>query len=210
MFDASDKNSVLPELAKLGVTETQIKKIDIFLRLLAEEQQHTNLIGPATLPIAWSRHVLDSAQLFPLLPVGADNLLDLGSGAGFPGVILAIMGQGNVTLVESVGKKARFLETVSRETDTPLDVRAERIENITPWKAAVLTARAVAPVAELLSYFMHFIGRETIILLPKGKNHLAELTEAEKKWKMNKVLTPSLTDPQAMILRLSRLHKFAA
>ncbi|MEX0808804.1 MAG: 16S rRNA (guanine(527)-N(7))-methyltransferase RsmG [Dongiaceae bacterium] len=187
--------------------------LDSYATLLAKWQARINLVGPATLPDLWRRHFLDSAQLLPLIPAplpdgGATTLVDLGSGAGFPGLVLAILRPDLVvTLIESDGRKATFLAEAARATLGPaakdrVTVLRARAESLDPIPADLVTARALAPLARLLALAEPWLSAETLCLFPKGADAAAELTEAHKGWTMTLAEHPSLTDPRATILEI--------
>lgn len=182
--------------------------------LLAKWNRKINLVSPAAAKDFWGRHALDSWQLAAHLPSHAQRGLDLGSGAGFPGIALAIAckarGQGHVTLVESAGKKASFLRTVIRELDLPAKVWADRAEKMPPEPFDIISARAFAPLPRLLTYAHPFWGEGTIALLLKGKGVDAELTQARKTWIYNVESTQSLSDPAGAVLKISGLAPRAA
>jgi 16S rRNA (guanine527-N7)-methyltransferase len=181
-------------------------RLDRFVALLAQWQQHTNLIASSTEPILWTRHIADSLQLMDLLP-GAKQWVDLGSGAGFPGLVIACaladIEGACVHLVESNSKKAAFLREAARVADAPAVIHAERIADFVkhaPDQIDVVTARAVAPLAKLLGEAYPLLKRGRIGLFPKGQDVGAELTEAAKCWKIQATLTASRTDPNAQII----------
>jgi 16S rRNA (guanine527-N7)-methyltransferase len=151
--------------------------------------------------------VLDSAQLFPLLPPESRGLADFGSGAGFPGLILAIMGAESVHLVESDTRKAAFLREAARETGATVTVHAKRIEAILPFQTDVVTARALAPVDALLRMVYRFLSPGGVCLFPKGRNAEDELTAASGSWTMRVQRYDSVTDRSATILRLSHIAR---
>lgn len=177
--------------------------------LLAKWNRKINLVSPAAAKDFWGRHALDSWQLAPLLPEKFDKLLDLGSGAGFPGIAMAIAckarGQGEVTMVESAGKKASFLRTVIRELNLPAKVWADRAENMPAQRFDVITARAFAPLPRLLTYAHPFWGQGTTALLLKGQGALEELTLAENSWIYNVTTTASRSDATGIILQINDL-----
>lgn len=177
--------------------------------LLERWNARINLVSKAAMGGFWTRHALDSWQLWPLVPENTQTILDLGSGAGFPGLALAIgckrAGRGHVTLVESAGKKANFLKTVIRELELPADVWADRAENLPPQAFDLISARAFAPLPRLLTYAQPFWGEGSIALLLKGMNAKSELTEAQESWEFNVVEYPSQSDPEGVILRISDL-----
>lgn len=176
--------------------------------LLKKWQKAINLVGPATLPDAWERHFIDSAQLIALLPDGAKTLYDLGSGAGFPGLVLAMLcPELNVTLIESDHKKAAFLSTVSHETKTPVKILTMRIEQAAESLPApdLVSARALASLSELLTYIRPWaVMRPNLTcLFPKGAQADAEIEAAQRLASFSLHRTPSLTDRNAQILTLT-------
>jgi 16S rRNA (guanine527-N7)-methyltransferase len=176
-------------------------------RLLRQWSARINLVAPSTLGDLWRRHFLDSAQLLPLIPPGADALLDLGSGAGFPGLVLAIMGTAGVELVEADAKKCAFLREAARIAGTSLHVHHTRIDSLPPRPFAVVTARGLAPLDQLLLFAERFIGRGTICLFPKGKTARQELASAREIWNMEVGAHASCSDPRGVILRLAEVRR---
>ncbi len=185
-------------------------------RLLEKWRGAINLVSRGSLGDLWRRHMLDSAQLYSYInPIGADPsgapvILDLGSGAGFPGLVLAIMGAGEVHLVEADQRKCTFLEAVARETGTKVMVHARRIEDLPPFATDVVTARALAPLDRLLAYALPFLGPEGEFLVLKGKRINEELTAAEKHWNMRVERFTSASDPTGVILRLRDIARAPA
>ena len=177
--------------------------------LLVKWNRKINLVSPAAAKDFWGRHALDSWQLTALLPDNFDNLLDLGSGAGFPGIAMAIAckqnGHGKVMLVESAGKKAAFLRTVIRELNLPAKVWADRAEAMTPQHYDVITARAFAPLPRLLTYAHPFWGEGTTALLLKGQGAQEELTQAQNNWIYSVKHIASLSDSTGVILQINDL-----
>ena len=151
--------------------------------------------------------MLDSAQLFPLIPAGIRTLLDMGSGAGFPGLVLAIMGVPQVHLVESDQRKCAFLREAARITQAPATIHAKRIEDLAAFPVDVLTARALAPVAELLDWSARFISEKTTCIFPKGQNVEVELTDAHKRWRITVNQRPSRTDSRGTILCINEVRR---
>lgn len=186
----------------VAVQDKVLEKLLVYADLLVRWQKAINLVGPRTIGDLWRRHMLDSAQLHPLLPTGTRTLVDLGSGAGFPGLVLAIMGVPDVHLVESDHRKAAFLSHVSRETSTDVTVHAKRIDAVPSMGADVITARALAPLPKLMRLARPFVGTDTVCLFLKGQDVDLELTETTKSMKMEVERMPSLTAASATILRL--------
>lgn len=188
-----------------GVSRETLARLEIYAALLVKWQPTINLVGRSTLDDVWRRHFLDSAQLFPLLPEGVRVLVDLGSGAGFPGLVLAILGVAETHLIESDQRKATFLREVARATGVPVQVHARRIEAVPPFAADAVTSRALAPLADLLAWASPFIGNQGVCLFPKGRQVEDELTGAAKGWNMRVERFDSQTDPTGTILRVSKL-----
>ena len=187
---------------QLGVSRETLERLTVHLDLLRRWQPAINLVGPATLADPWRRHVLDSAQLAAHLPAGAANLVDLGSGAGFPGMVLALLGVGGVHLIEADRRKAQFLREVARATGAPATIHAERIERVQGWPAAVVTARALAPLPRLLELADRFLVSDSVCLFLKGKAVERELTDARVSWHMVSETFPSLAEPAGTVLKL--------
>lgn len=181
-------------------------RLALYAELLRKWQPRINLIGPATLPDLWRRHILDSAQLFPLLPDGTPRLIDLGSGAGFPGLVLAILGVPEVHLVESDQRKGAFLREVARQTGAPVTVHTARIESVTGLAAPVVTARALAALPKLLSWAAPLLTENGQCLFLKGQNVDEELTAARKIWIFQEDHFPSQSDPSGVVLRLREVR----
>lgn len=186
-----------------GVSRETLDRLRLYETLLRKWQRRINLVGRSTLDDLWRRHMLDSAQLFPLLPDGAQRLVDLGSGAGFPGLVLAILGVPEVHLIESDSRKAAFLREVSRETSSLTQIHVARIEDVRPFVADVVTARALAPLAKLLDLAAPFADQKTVMLFPKGQDVDRELTESTKHTTMHPEFVPSRAHESGIIIRLT-------
>jgi 16S rRNA (guanine527-N7)-methyltransferase len=197
-----------PALADVS-RETRVK-LELLVSELTRWQRIKNLVGPETLAGVWSRHIADSLQLLDLAP-GAQRWLDLGSGAGFPGLVVAIAGAErglHVHLVESNARKCAFLRHVARITKAPVTVHPVRLEAVIPdflGRTDVVSARALAPLKVLLSWTEPLLKTGTTGLFPKGRDAAAELTEAEKSWRFNVEILPSQTDSEARIFRITHL-----
>lgn len=191
--------------SRFGIDEAIAARLETFAAHLEKWQKAINLVGPKTLPQLWRRHILDSLQLVPLIPQGARTIVDVGSGAGFPGLILALLDRWDVHLVESDTRKSVFLRDSARLCGATATVHAKRIESLSEPKADVLTARALAPVAELLALTEGLRTPETLCLFPKGRSARAELTEAEKTWTLAAETVPSLTDAEAVVVKISEV-----
>lgn len=194
--------------AKLcGVSRETLDRLAKYVELLTSWTRRINLIGRDTVGDVWRRHILDSAQLFPLIPPKARSLVDLGSGAGLPGLVLSIMGVPEVHLIESDGRKAVFLREAVRVTGAPAIIHAQRIDRVSGLVADVVTARALAPLPELLAISERFLGPHSVCLFLKGRMVDEELTDVAKSWHTKLDRQPSLTDPSGCILRLEAIAR---
>jgi 16S rRNA (guanine527-N7)-methyltransferase len=198
-------------LALTPVSRETLGRLDHFVELLLDTQSHTNLIGSTTIAQLWTRHIADSLQLLDLAPE-AKVWLDLGSGAGFPGLVIACALAERpgtaVHLVESTGKKAAFLARVAETLALPATVHHIRVESFSPRLAAeVITARALAPLPKLFGYVAPLLKSGAKALLPKGQDVEAELTEAAKYWKIEADMVASRTNPAGRIVVVRALRQ---
>jgi 16S rRNA (guanine527-N7)-methyltransferase len=189
------------------------ERLEHLIDLLVSWQRTRNLVASSTIPHLWTRHVADSLQLLPLAP-DARRWIDLGSGGGFPGLVIACALGGEagaeVHLVESVQKKAAFLRAAITEFSLSAIVHAARIEDFVsaaPGRLDVVTARALAPLDRLIGYAIPLLKRGAIGLFPKGQDVEAELTQASKSWTIEADLIPSRTDPRGRIVRVRHASK---
>ncbi len=189
--------------ALTGADARALADLEAYRQLLEDWSQRMNLVGPSTLPAFWSRHALDSAQLLPLAPE-ALTWADLGTGAGLPGVVLAILGRNrpgfHVHLVESMAKRCRFLEAVVAQLDLPASVHAARAENL-DLTVDIVTSRACAPLVRLLGYAWPYFRRGATGLFLKGQDVVAEIEEATRSWEFEVEILPSLSDDRGRVLR---------
>jgi 16S rRNA (guanine527-N7)-methyltransferase len=192
--------------AQTGVSRETLAKLKAYADLLADWNARHNLVAKSTLPDLWHRHFWDSAQLAPLIPAEARILADLGSGAGFPGLILAALRPDlAVTLHEATTKKCAFLQAAADRMGLKVAIRNSRLEDLVPQVFDVVTARALAPLPQLLQYAYPFTGPNSLCLFLKGQNVGAELTEAHKYWNMEASQVPSQTEPSAAIVTVREL-----
>jgi len=195
------------------VPRETIHRLTRYAELLSVWQKRTNLVGPSTLPALWSRHFADSAQLCGLAP-DARLWLDLGSGAGFPGLVVAIIQAGtpdfHMHLVESNRKKCAFLAEVARETEAPVDIHAMRIEELAECAQSlrpdVVSARALAPLPRLFELAAPFFGERTRGLFLKGREAEAEIAAAREDWEFDFRLHQSLTAEDSHIVEVTELR----
>jgi len=200
--------------ARLAVSRETLEKFEVYAALLKKWNRAINLVGPQTLDDLWRRHFLDSAQLRDYLPdpppAQQRVILDVGSGAGFPGLVLALLGCGELHLVEADQRKAEFLREVLRSTGTAAEVHPIRLESLDLPAVDVVTCRAFAPLPRLLKLTERFLRPENAKKMPlglflKGRRVDEELTEAGKMWRLQLDRFESETDPEGSILRLKLL-----
>lgn len=190
----------------LDVPRETVERLRRYIALLLKWNARINLVADADPDTLWNRHVVDSAQLVPLLPHGTGPIVDLGSGAGLPGLILAATTGRETHLIEADQRKSAFLREAARVLDLPrVTVHAKRIEAAMPPPAAVVTARALAPLSVLLIHAHRLLSPDGIAVFPKGRTAEDELTAATPDWHMRVERFPSRTDPAATIFRLSEI-----
>ena len=197
-----------------AVSRETVARLKTYETLLRRWQETINLVGPGTLDEIWSRHFTDSAQLLTLAPPDAKRWLDLGSGAGFPGLVIAILlaerEGADMTLIESNTRKAAFLSEVGRQTGVPVDIYPQRIENVaTQYMVGpvdVITARGLAPMPRLLELAAPYFSDSTTGLFLKGRGVQAELDEASRKWEFSAESCPSQTDRSSQIIIVRALR----
>jgi len=190
-----------------NVSRETLERLAAYAALLTRWQATINLVGRDTLDDLWRRHMLDSVQLVRYLPAGARVVTDLGSGAGFPGLVLSIVADIHVHLVESIGRKTAFLQEAARVTRARVTIHRDRIESVDPWPSDAVTSRALAPLPELLKLAAPFLvaatpGIEPVCLFLKGAQAEQELTDARKSWKIVVERFPSLAEPAGCVLRI--------
>jgi 16S rRNA (guanine527-N7)-methyltransferase len=210
--EAGDGDDRRRALALFPVSRETERDFEALVQLLTRWQSVKNLVGPATLPEVWTRHIADSAQLTTLAP-DALRWLDLGSGAGFPGLVIAILLKGRpgaeVTLVEANGRKCAFLREAARVLGLPARVVNARIEETVPdiqGPVDVVTARALAPLPMLLGWTEKLLTTGSLGLFPKGQDVEAELTESAKCWRIQSSIAASITNPEAGIVIVHSLE----
>ena len=189
----------LAEVAGGTVSRETFEKLEAYVGLLRDENKRQNLVSAATLDQAWDRHILDSAQLVRFAPRSAASWIDLGSGAGLPGLVVACLVETPVTLVEPRRLRSEFLHKACESLNlsaTVICAKAERVEG----SFDVITARAVASLTQLLKISAHLSTGKTTWALPKGRNAPAELAEARQSWQGDFQLEPSVTDAESLIV----------
>ena len=189
----------------IPVSRETLSRLEAYAGLLTRWSARINLVGRDTLADLWRRHILDSAQLLAFVPEQALSMVDLGAGAGLPGLVLAILGVPGVELVEADSRKCAFLREALRITETAAFIRACRIEAVPRHRVDVVTARACAPLDRLLGLAEPFLGPDSQCLFLKGERVEEELTAARKNWTMAASLCPSRSDPRGAVLRLQQV-----
>ena len=203
----ADRQAVFDQL---NVSQAVQSKLNTYVALLEEWQGKMNLVSDSTLPVVWTRHILDSAQVERYLTPSDRVILDLGSGAGFPALVLAILDESKnrtVNLVESDGKKCSFLQAVADACGLQVVIHNERIEKMPVFKADVITARALAALDKLVGYAKPFIGERTRCLFLKGKKADEELKLCAKKFVFAVEKHSSITSDEGKILCLTGVKK---
>ncbi len=212
--------TVIPESASrqdvvdsFNVSRESLKKLDIFVELLKKWQKSINLVGPKEIERLWSRHIADGLQLAQAVPQSVKSIVDLGSGSGIPGIIIAIALEARaveVHLVESNGKKAAFMRDAIRKTQVAGKVHCARIEDVynQPWvdRIELVTARALAPLPLLVKLSVPFVENSGEMLFLKGEAVDSELTETAKYWNMKHILIPSRTNVAGCILSIKEVR----
>ncbi|MGD8325587.1 MAG: 16S rRNA (guanine(527)-N(7))-methyltransferase RsmG [Sphingomonadales bacterium] len=189
---------------RVDVSRETLGKIEHYVALLEKWQKRINLIGPSTFDIIWQRHIWDSVQLLEYFPTAGEskNVLDIGSGAGLPAIILALFGPHHFTLVESDGRKCAFLRTVVRELSlgSHVQILQKRVEQLAPKPFDFITCRAFAPLDKIMEYSTPFAHKKTQWVLLKGQDVEEELTKAAISWNMRWKTYPSQSDSRGSIL----------
>ena len=200
-------------MVKYNVSRETFERLKTYETSLQEWQHKFNLVSNASLENAWERHFLDSAQLYKFIPSEAKTVMDFGSGAGFPGMVLAIMATEktpylNFRLVESIGKKTLYLNEVKKITGiNNVEIINERIENIRTTPVDVITSRAMCSLKELLSYAVKFADKNTVCIFPKGRKYNEEISEARKAWSFDCHAVPSEVSAEGAILIVTKIKK---
>lgn len=191
----------------IPVSRETLARLEQYQNTLLQWNERINLIGRSTEKGSVIRHFADSAQLLPCLPSSPSVLLDLGSGAGFPGMVLAMLQPSlEVHLIESDRRKAIFLQEIARLCGVSVQIHCARIEAVPPFRADVVTARALAPLTQLVEWSAPFLHSNSFCLFPKGENYIKELDEV-RGWSYDLKIHPSRTQPGSVILQISHLER---
>ncbi len=200
-----------PEFSKFDVSRETFDRLDMYVELVKRWNPKINLVSKNSLEDIWDRHILDSVQVFRCATT-ADTWVDIGTGGGFPGMVCAIMAleespNTRFQFVESDLRKSAFLRNVARECGVTCQVISKRIESVEPLEADILSARALADLRTLLSFCDRHLSENGTALLPKGANWKKELSEAQEEWKFDVEPITSLTEPQAVILKIKGVSR---
>ena len=193
-------------LAAFPVSRETETVLEHYESLLRSWNQGFSLVADSTLDQIWTRHFLDSAQLLPLVPRPEEPIIDLGTGAGFPGLILAIMGLPRIHLIEHNMRKVAFLRSVIGELGLDVTLHPRKVESVRPFIAGAVTARAFKPLSQLIGAGHAFLGPGSVAIFPKGRRAAEELAEAETVWSMKIERFVSQTDADSTIFRLSDIR----
>lgn len=199
-------------IPNLSVSRETLDRLESFAELLKKWTQRINLISPDSVPHIWDRHILDSAQIFPLIPPTSQSHADLGSGGGLPGIVLSILFKESApnvktTLVESDARKSTFLRTAIRELGLNATVKTARIMDVPALGADLITVRALAPLNDLIPMINLHLASGGTAILSKGRNHKQEIDSASKSWHISITEHPSLTDPDARLLEVKDIMR---
>ena len=174
---------------------------------LQDYNSHTNIVGKSTLINPWSSHILDCIQILPFIQNKKFSILDMGTGAGLPGIVLYIAGCNNVTLIDSNGKKINFIKLIQKKMNLNINIILGRLEKLNNLKFDIITSRALANLDKLLSYSQKFMKKSTVLIFLKGKTVNEELKEAQKKWTFRFQQHKSISDSRGAILIIKNLKK---
>jgi 16S rRNA (guanine527-N7)-methyltransferase len=201
------KNNSFDEIKKFHqLDEKQIKALEDYIEFLLQENNKFNFIGESTIDDIWSRHVLDSAQLLRFIDNKNSKFADFGSGAGFPGIVLSILGLREIHLIEKSFRKAEFLNKAKLFSDKKIFVQAKRLEDLGDIKFDSILSRAFAPLNKLLDYTIKFLKKDGYCLFLKGKNLDLEIENAKKQFQFEYQLHPSLTSKESNIIKIFNIN----
>ncbi|OIQ34345.1 MAG: 16S rRNA (guanine(527)-N(7))-methyltransferase RsmG [Roseobacter sp. MedPE-SWchi] len=194
-------------LDQMNVSRETISRLERFEEILLKWNPKINLVSKASLENLWHRHIVDSVQVFTSVKDPGDSWVDIGSGGGFPGIVVAIMAaeyfpKTKVTLIESDQRKSAFLRTAARECGVPVTVLSKRIEQATPQNAHILSARALAELDTLLEFSEQHLAKDGLAVFPKGASWKKEVDKAAERWSFDVEPITSLTETEAVILKI--------
>ena len=199
-----DKNSVIK---KYNLKSKQVDLIDRYINKLKKSNQIHNLVGPSTIDVAWDRHINDSLQLSDFILKRNTSIIDLGTGAGLPGLILHIFGYKNILLIDSKMKKINFIKEFAYENNFEIKTICARVEKIKNQKFDFIVCRAFAPLIKLLDYSRFFTKKNTSLLFLKGRNVKKEIDDAKKSFSFEYDLYPSKSEGDGFVLKINKYKK---
>ena len=199
-----DKNTVIN---KYNLSKRQINLIDSYIVKLTKSNQIHNLVGPSTIDVAWDRHINDSLQISQFILKKNSSIIDFGTGAGLPGVILYIVGYTNILLIDSKMKKINFIKEFANEQGLEIKTICTRIEKIKHQKFDFIICRAFAPLLKLLDYSRFFSKKNTSLLFLKGRSVKKEIHDAKKSFSFEYDLYPSQSEGDGYVLKINKYNK---
>ena len=199
-----DKNSVIKNY---NLNTRQVNLINSYLKYLKKNNKIHNLVGPSTIDVAWDRHINDSLQISAFIQKKHQSIIDLGTGAGLPGVILNIHGYKNILLIDSKIKKINFIRQFAYEQKIEIKTICSRVEKIKIQKFDYIVCRAFAPLAKLLDYSLFFTKRNTSLLFLKGRNVKKEIKDAKKNFYFKHHLFPSKSEGGGFVLKINKFNR---
>lgn len=194
-------------ISSFQIGSSQLLKINNYLEMLKEYNLHTNLVGRSTLKNPWKSHILDSLQLLNFVISKKLSILDMGSGAGLPGIPLSILGFHNVTLVDSNGKKTKFLNKVKENLGLKINIIQGRVENLPDLSFDIITSRALSNLDTLLTYSQQLVKKNTLLVFLKGKTVNDEIIFAQKNWIIDYKKFQSISDDRGSVLIIKKFKK---
>jgi len=190
-----------------NIKSSETSLLESFLIDLKKTNKHTNLVGQSTMLSPWDRHICDSIQLTSIINKKESRILDMGTGPGFPGLVLAIVGYKNITLVDSKEKKVNFLKKTIKKFDLKTKAFHGRLENIKLKPFEFIVSRALAPLERLLNYSLFFSNKNTTLLFLKGKNAMNEIVEAKKNFYFNYDMINSQSEGGGFVVKIKNFKK---
>lgn len=194
-------------MSDYGVSRETIERFEAYQAILNKWAPRINLVGASTLSAFWDRHILDSVQILPLARPEARTWVDFGSGAGFPGLVIAALVQSqegaHVTLIEASTKRCGFLREAARAMQVQVEIVNDKLENVAPRSVDIITARAFTALDRLLAYGHTWQGPNTQSLFPKGEEVSAELAQASTNWLFKSTIHPSVSDVRGCIVEIT-------
>ena len=194
-------------IKKFNLSKKEVFLIDSFLKNLSNTNKTTNLVGKSTIKEAWGRHICDSLQLIRFLDNKKDNIVDMGAGAGIPGIIMSIMGFKSITMIESTKKKALFISNILSKLEISGKIINQRIENTKINPAKFIICRALAPLDKLFNYSLFFSNKNTTLLFLKGRSVKKEIMDAKKNYYFDYELYPSASSKDGSVIQIKNFIK---